>query len=91
MEIRKAIETPEGRAALAAGMTQPVRCGGLDYVDGQPMYAHEKRRLATIPVGQLPDDLRLQGFVECPDCAAILLVRPNPDGSYTLTHVQHRI
>lgn len=37
-ELKELLSTPEGRKKLADGMVQPVRCGGVDYVDGQKRY-----------------------------------------------------
>lgn len=64
--IARQISTPEGRQQLAESMTQPVRCGGLDYVGPHniPIYSHEKRMLAAIEP-QATRDLvyRLLGMV----------------------------
>jgi hypothetical protein len=36
--IRKMLQTPEGRAKLAASMRPVFRCGGCDYRDGKRYY-----------------------------------------------------
>lgn len=42
-QLREQI-TKHGVEKLAASMAHPGRCGGLDYVDDKPIYAHEKRQ-----------------------------------------------
>ena len=34
--LKKMLQTEEGRKKIAASMKQPIRCGGLDYIDGKP-------------------------------------------------------
>ena len=41
--LRELIAT-HGVKKLAETMAHPGRCGGLDFVDGKPIYAHEKRQ-----------------------------------------------
>lgn len=37
-QLAEALKTPEGRKKIASFMVVPIRCGGLDYIDGKPMY-----------------------------------------------------
>jgi hypothetical protein len=41
--ISDALDTPEGREALAAAMVAPFRCGGLEYCQHckEPVYSHQ--------------------------------------------------
>ena len=34
-KIREALKTEEGRTALMLAMTEPLRCGGMTYIDGK--------------------------------------------------------
>jgi hypothetical protein len=37
-KIKELLSTEEGREKLKRSMHMPVRCGGLDYIDGKPFY-----------------------------------------------------
>jgi hypothetical protein len=37
-QIMKLLSTKEGREKISKSMQQPIRCGGLDYINGKPFY-----------------------------------------------------
>ena len=45
--------TPEEKLRLASTMVSPGRCGGLDYVDGDPTYRHEKLLASVDSTGEV--------------------------------------
>lgn len=64
--MRELLSTVEGRKGVAEGMTQPRRCGGLDYVDGVAIYQHEKR-IALEMMEKLKTQSEYQYIVENDD------------------------
>lgn len=37
-KIRELLSTEEGKKKIVKSMVNPIRCGGLDYINGKPFY-----------------------------------------------------
>ncbi len=48
---------PDFKDKLAKAMIEPLRCGGLDYIGGEGLYAHELREI-LINLGYKLNELR---------------------------------